>query len=149
MATITVRDYVLRITELLELILLQLDMRTLLISQRVCRKWNSLIRTSSNIQETLFFKPVIPGSVPTKVQNPLLAEVFPPFFIKMKGRISMNSFDMVKHPEKQRAYLRPEASWRRMLVQQPPAYQLGCYSSSVSGMGISSSYRELPVSSNP
>ena len=147
MATPTVRDHVLFITELLEMILLQLDMRTLLISQRVCRKWSSLIRSSSRIQETLFFKPVLPDSVPTKVQNPLLAEVFPPFFIEMESRISMNSFDMVKHPEKQRAYLRPEASWRRMLVQQPPAYQLGCYSSYVSGMGISASYRELPVSS--
>lgn len=148
-ATPTVRGHVLCITELLELILLQLDMRTLLTSQRVCRKWSSLVRSSSKIQESLFFEPVLPGSVPTKVQNPLLAEVFPPFFVETKGRIGMDSFDMIKHPEKQVSYLRPEASWRRMLVQQPPAYRLGFYTVCMTSPGMNVSYRELPVSLNP
>ncbi|KAJ5426327.1 ABC transporter atnG [Penicillium sp. CMV-2018d] len=46
------------ITEILELILLETDTRTLLTSaQRVCRKWHFLIQDSSDLQAALFFKP--------------------------------------------------------------------------------------------
>lgn len=47
------------ITEILELILLETDMRTLLTAvKRVCHKWRYLIRHLSNLQATIFFRPV-------------------------------------------------------------------------------------------
>ncbi|KAL4954382.1 hypothetical protein BDW69DRAFT_163300, partial [Aspergillus filifer] len=50
---------VLETPELLEMILVQTDMRTLLISaQRVCRTWKALIDHSPSLQRALFFTPV-------------------------------------------------------------------------------------------
>ncbi|KAK4624253.1 hypothetical protein CLAFUW4_06077 [Fulvia fulva] len=45
-------------TELLEKILLRTDMKTLLLAQRVCRKWKAVIGASSTIQKKLFMVPV-------------------------------------------------------------------------------------------
>ncbi|RAH64210.1 F-box protein [Aspergillus aculeatinus CBS 121060] len=85
-----------RIREILEMILLGLDMKTLLLSTRVCRAWNALIRSSPSIQKALFFRPADPVPGQAKAKNPLVEEKI------------------------DKAYLRPEASWRRMLLQQPP-----------------------------
>lgn len=76
-------DRTLGTTELLERILLQLDMRTLLVSaMRVSRAWNSLITTSPPLQRALFLLPEGRGdaSISDTVFNPLLARHFPPFF---------------------------------------------------------------------
>ncbi|PWI64733.1 hypothetical protein PCL_08598 [Purpureocillium lilacinum] len=76
-------DRTLGTTELLERILLQLDMRTLLVSaMRVSRAWNSLITTSPPLQRVLFLLPEGRGdaSISDTVFNPLLARHFPPFF---------------------------------------------------------------------
>jgi hypothetical protein len=134
---------------LLEMIILQLDIRTLLMSaQLVCHTWGSTITSSSSIQQALFFRALPRGSsnAVEKTYNPLLAELFPSFFPQdpspsapknwgdediretsssIDGKVTLNfalsSLDMVRHPEKMDAYLRKDASWRRMLVQQPPA----------------------------
>lgn len=53
-----VTEQVLSTAELLELILLNLDLRTLLTTaQRTCRDWNSFIRDSHSLQENLYFIP--------------------------------------------------------------------------------------------
>lgn len=114
----------LSITEILEGILIQLDLRTLLTSaQLVNRGWRQLIRESTQIQEALFFKPQQKRhgrDEPTF--NPLLRETFPSFFPNAGdaiSRVSFKSLDMVQTPEKLAAYARKDASWRQMLVQQP------------------------------
>ncbi|KAJ5683039.1 hypothetical protein N7462_006204 [Penicillium macrosclerotiorum] len=131
--TISREDEVFSTPELLELILLHLDPRTLVVSaQRTCQYWNRLIRDSRSLQKALFFLPTDSG--PT-TRNPLLAEAFPSFFLPTDTQEALDSqaetvetdvvfsffsWDMVQHPEKIEAYNRKEASWRRMLVQQPP-----------------------------
>ncbi|PYH42454.1 F-box protein, partial [Aspergillus saccharolyticus JOP 1030-1] len=121
------------IPEILESILLQLDMRTLLTAaQLVCHEWRALITQSCRLQEKLFFRPRMHGP---PVPNPLLAEVFPLVFPPspppLPGRVALAEksgfrnltfryLDMIWNPRKQAAYTRTDASWRRMLIRQPP-----------------------------
>ena len=118
----TAQDRVLWTPETLELVLLQLDLHTLLLAQRTCRFWHSLIRQSPSIQKALFYLP----DQPTRpIYNPLLTHAFPSFFPNPKtgqvdAQFTFMTFDMLQHPEKIDAYNREEASWRRMLVKQPP-----------------------------
>ncbi|RHZ50508.1 F-box protein [Aspergillus thermomutatus] len=68
------------IPEILEMILLKLDMRTLLCMQRTCRFWLSMIRESPAIQKALYFIPIENTPGQEKAQNPLLVEAFPALF---------------------------------------------------------------------
>ncbi|KAJ6112465.1 hypothetical protein N7512_007789 [Penicillium capsulatum] len=158
--------------ELLEIILLYLDTRTLLVSaQRVCQTLTALIRSSPAIQQALFFQPnkqekwypksiwksMLPsalkkdpnlyqGSIngselayPRRIYNPLLVQAFRPFFPSVheypfihgenvpeteekerKEPFSFQPLDMISSSEKKTAYARQEASWRKMLLCQPP-----------------------------
>ncbi|KAJ7466750.1 hypothetical protein B0H11DRAFT_2047580 [Mycena galericulata] len=119
----TAKDAVISTPELLELTLAQLPMRDLLITAPlVCKTWQA-ITFAPSLQRTLFFEPDPSSSEP--VQNPLLAEMFPPFF-GPEGRdrwswpgtfSAIMSMPWSKAPD---AFSRKEASWRRMLVCQPP-----------------------------
>lgn len=52
-------DVAVGIAELLEAVLLELDMRTLLVSaQRVSKHWHAVIKHSPRIQQALFYTPV-------------------------------------------------------------------------------------------
>ncbi|KAE8419509.1 hypothetical protein BDV36DRAFT_294103 [Aspergillus pseudocaelatus] len=119
------------IPEILEDILLSLDMYTLLISARVCCTWNSLIKSSRKIQQALFYIPsdtVAPGQ--PRVKNPLVVEKIWFEFIRTqlysRPRVSgwlcggLRGIPYISSKKREEAYLRPEASWRRMLLQQPP-----------------------------
>lgn len=120
-------DRTLATVELLELILLAIDVRTLLTSaNRVCQHWNHVIQQSFPLQTALFFQPIV---VPADCQvdehfrnvasvrtNPLLRGRFQDILGKPGGGIS--------HDER---LWRPEASWRRMLLQQPSAQRLGIW----------------------
>lgn len=111
--------------EILESILVQLDLRSLLTSaQRVCRSWTTLVRESPSLQNALFFAPVKGGE--PHILNPLLAEEFPSFFpvhtSPSSDGFTFQTLTMVQTPERKPAFLRKEASWRRMLVRQPPAF---------------------------
>ena len=55
--------HVLETTELLETILLELPMKDLLLSQRVCRLWHALITTSIRLRRALFLEPVPCGTI--------------------------------------------------------------------------------------
>lgn len=124
---------VLAIYELLELILINLPMRDLLRSQRVCRTWHSAIQTSPTIQQALFFSPkrrkhpVCPERE-TWEANQLLQVEFPPWFqlAYIKSRWdwpmarSFNDLPWARDEKRCEAFMRPDASWRRMLLTQPP-----------------------------
>ncbi|KAE8416095.1 hypothetical protein BDV36DRAFT_297465 [Aspergillus pseudocaelatus] len=92
------------LVEILEQILLETDARTLLTSaQLVCYKWHELIKKSPRIQTTLFFNPCRNPDQPS-TRNPFIREIISKFTT------------LTAQP----CLLRPEASWRRMLPQQPP-----------------------------
>ncbi|RHZ44866.1 F-box protein [Aspergillus thermomutatus] len=143
------------IPEILGMILLKLDMRTLLCSQRTCRSWFTTIKYSTAMQKALFFTPIekIPNQEP--LQNSMLAVAFSALFDATDpndpedkydyGQSAFSTFDMIKKPQKLAAYLRPEASWRRMLVQQPPVPKFAVFEE---GFGMGHGYRffEIPVS---
>lgn len=128
---------VLNTTELLEQILLFLPERDLLVhAQRVNRSFRTLITSSPSLQQKLFFKR-IPSRGPdgddkhcTWHANPLLLAAFPPMFTssqgkwnKLRGNQVYQNLDWQKE-SKAEAYKRREASWRRMLVSQPPVSRL-------------------------
>jgi hypothetical protein len=144
------QSHALSIPEIFELILLNLDTRTLLTkANRICRAWSQFIAFSPPLQWALFFRPLDNALNKPKTQNPLLAEVFPSIFRqssnipeentddtkdgngKHHASITFTTFDFVRRPYMLDAYMRPEASWRRMLVQQPPVCTLALLRSSV------------------
>ncbi|RAH57541.1 hypothetical protein BO85DRAFT_488270 [Aspergillus piperis CBS 112811] len=140
---------VLSVRTILEYILLELDMRTILISaSRVNRFWNYTISNSRPIQQALFIQPFRRRNhnSPQGVLNPLLAEAFPGIFQRnstvfpehTESKLTFDTFHMVRDPTRTEIYMRENASWRRMLVQQPPARSFGI----VSHIGDDTGFRE-------
>ncbi|GIK06880.1 hypothetical protein Aspvir_002533 [Aspergillus viridinutans] len=110
------------IPEVLEEILLQVHLPTLLTSaQRVCRMWHRVIQDSNALQKALFFKPsekrVDPEERRTNpfVQSNLWRGLF-------RKKVQDHSRAHVRR--KREVYLRREASWRRMLLKQPPSNKI-------------------------
>jgi hypothetical protein len=128
------RSIALSTPEILHLILAELPMRCLLtIAQRVCRGWRDTINDSPTIQQQLFFRP-IPDTTkrnPKYQLNPVLQEAFPPWFEPQRfplqnfNAAAARVFDGLPVDLHRDAFLRKGASWRHMLVQQPPALELG------------------------
>ncbi|KAL2812687.1 hypothetical protein BDW59DRAFT_155189 [Aspergillus cavernicola] len=137
------------IAELLELILFNLPLKDLLRVQRVSRRWNETIIHSPILQQNLFFQPTRSCPQPqenlTVDMNPLLQELFPPLFaglstlddehVENQGdNIAFwqytperhNGEEILRRQEwymsefKRSMVLRPEASWRRMYLSNPP-----------------------------
>ncbi|KAJ6574456.1 hypothetical protein B0H19DRAFT_603891 [Mycena capillaripes] len=115
--------------ELLEATLLQLPMRDLLVTAPlVCKTWHATT-LSPAIRRALFFD--ADPSASKRVRNPLLRKLFPPFFARPPPANSQRSNSRAwpgnaeaittmpwsKAPD---TFDRTEASWRRMLVTQPP-----------------------------
>lgn len=127
------RDCVLYNPELLENIMMYLPERHLLAyAQRVSRLWHSLVNLSPTLQQKLYFQPITPsnsnGHAINSVVNPILDELFAPWF-RSFGRNTLSTsitlfdfrnMDWNSSLLKREAYRRKEASWRRMLVAQPP-----------------------------
>ncbi|KAF8181147.1 hypothetical protein K438DRAFT_1415641, partial [Mycena galopus ATCC 62051] len=117
------QDVMMSTPELLELTLSHLPMRHLLITAPLVSKTWQAITLTPTPQRALFF---LPDLTSEPIQNPLLAQIFPPFFIhggqsrsSWPGHASsIMSMSWSKAPD---AFKRKEASWRRMLVMQPPA----------------------------
>ncbi|PWY67516.1 hypothetical protein BO70DRAFT_260192, partial [Aspergillus heteromorphus CBS 117.55] len=107
----------LSIPELLELILVRLDMRTLLLSQGVCRTWQTIITRCPHLQRALYFQPCRSSPPGTTSQdrplNPLFQSIISPYIISETGPKRPN-------PATIAAISEPTASWRRMLIRQPP-----------------------------
>ncbi|KAB8269748.1 hypothetical protein BDV30DRAFT_251093 [Aspergillus minisclerotigenes] len=119
--------------EILHPILLNLDMRTLLHAQRVCRVWHHIITRSRSLQQALFFLPVEEsqgtGSVKRTDQiNPLLKEILWPqlSWLATSARKLKSSECRQQAKERGIPTLRSETtSWRRMLIRQPPPITIG------------------------
>ncbi|KAJ6506835.1 hypothetical protein C8R45DRAFT_797092, partial [Mycena sanguinolenta] len=115
------QESVLATPELLELILSQLPMRDLLVTAiRISKTWHATTLTPS-LQCALFFLPSL-SSDSEHIQNPLLAATFPSFFAARSMRCRVRTLMDQELPwgKASDAFKRAEASWRRMLLTQPP-----------------------------
>jgi hypothetical protein len=131
--TQTAIHQVLSTPELLEAILLNLPISSLLRLQRLNRTFNTVISTSPSIQRALFFSPAPASSDPCP--NPLLKHKPSAWFLdrRRSNSIAYRSWHWPDSDElkwdgereaKRHVYGREEASWRRMLVVQPPVTRL-------------------------
>ncbi|KAF9063713.1 hypothetical protein BDP27DRAFT_1426627 [Rhodocollybia butyracea] len=104
------------IPELLDAILCQVDIRTLLVdAQLVSRHWHDIITHSPSIQQVLYLHPK-QSTACEPIENPFLAELFP-----------SEPYDSGFHraaATKPDVFLRKCATWRSMLVTQPPVLRL-------------------------
>lgn len=77
------------------------------------------------LQQALFFEPIPPEQCRKKLFNPLLAQYFtgllPPSMDPSGVRDCNLWHTWSKQSDRRQKIFRREASWRRMLVQQPPA----------------------------
>ncbi|KAH1949415.1 hypothetical protein KXV69_004086 [Aspergillus fumigatus] len=84
-----------------------------------------VIQTSPMLQQALFFEPIPPEQCRKKLFNPLLAQYFtgllPPSMDPSGVRDCNLWHTWSKQSDRRQKIFRREASWRRMLVQQPPA----------------------------
>ncbi|KAJ7445064.1 hypothetical protein FB451DRAFT_1293260 [Mycena latifolia] len=136
----TAKDAVMSTPELVELTLAQLPMRDLLVTAPlVCKMWQA-ITLSPTLQRTLFFQA---DSKSERVQNPLLVEMFGPFFAPgglnpgSRGPGNAKSIMAMPWSKAPAAFKRADASWRRMLVMQPPAQTMVVTESSHGWGGVS------------
>ncbi|KAH7270276.1 uncharacterized protein BKA55DRAFT_551050 [Fusarium redolens] len=144
---------ILSVPELLELILLHLDMKTLLVSvSRVCRHWAAITGESPRIQQALFFQPVFSAGAQRPQSftlNPLLVEKFGRCFFDIdrkytyfrradsflrlpwapegaiKAQGEARGLSMLEKTERLQNFTMGSSSWRRMLVSQPPPPAMG------------------------
>lgn len=138
------------IDELLTLFLESAPTLVLLNCQRVCRKWNEIIADSTLMQEHLSLSPSEDETSPSL--NPILWQCFGPVLatpsVPHHSKDSIAYKDLYTLPwahdgktlraRSRMAFARKEASWRRMLVSQPPISRLDWWhswssSSSTSG----------------
>lgn len=130
----TAVEQVFSIPELFQSLLLDIDIRTLLLSTGVSQHWQSTIQHSLVLQQKLFFTPIDQDSPTTPEHNPLLKSLFSPLFHPRAAltlpwnwhTISSAEFHSLPwfHDEallRKEAVLRKEASWRRMYPIQPPS----------------------------
>jgi hypothetical protein len=130
MANISAKDKVWSIPEVVEAIFFELLPRDLLVNaQRVSRDWNNTIKSSPVLQKRLFFQPGPKDQLREPKLNALLRENFPAFFTRANDtdrydrkwpQEILSDADWNSSPKKIDAYSRKEASWRKMLVAQPP-----------------------------
>lgn len=125
-------EHVLSTPELLEAILIHVTpLHTLLHAQLVSQHFHSTILSSPKLQQLLFFRPS-PSPSQEWTVNPLLRKHFLPFFVVPGSRFkgSSRTFGMLqllpwtRFEFRKQAFLRAEASWRRMLLMQPPPKEL-------------------------
>ncbi|KAI0190449.1 hypothetical protein EV127DRAFT_326181, partial [Xylaria flabelliformis] len=137
---------VINIPELLQHILLQCDMRTLLTGARgVSLLWRDTIDSTPAIQKALFFRPDTRNDGSEAILNPLLTETFSTFFdgqvhneesfeeLPIGGEsLLVDAFSLlfdgiVKGSSRRDAFMHKDASWRRMLVRQPPVTNMAVW----------------------
>ena len=118
--------------ELLEAILSQLPPHDLLLAQRISRPFQAAITSSPTLQQLLFIR-AAPVKDPKEWSlNPLLRDLFAPFFVvPAPNARAASTFTSLQRnegcctSEEMNALLRKEASWRRLLLLQPPVRVLG------------------------
>lgn len=132
------------IPELVRMFLDECSAHGLLKCTMVCSDWNQIIRRTDLLQEHVFLKPADPGPGSCRKLNPILQSHFAPILYPDLQRTRMSMEDIAENFEtdfpctytdiatlawardssidapKRRAFTRSEASWRDMLVSQPP-----------------------------
>lgn len=131
--------------ELVSHFLHQADADVLINCQRVCRFWNEIIEQTDTLQQNLFFVPLsadtdttFDGSV---TLNPIMTAYFAPLlgpleqictstdqYVLQSSPCRYSDLEALpwakdgtsEHAHARQAFARKEASWRRMLVTQPP-----------------------------
>lgn len=132
-------------TELLEAILLQLPNKDILVHvQRVCLYFYNTISRSVALQHHLFFLPCPRRFTTTIHRNPFLyarswtdyidhripkyspmsTSGPPPSFYPWHNDLDLTAVDWEAYRKLRVPFERPEASWRRMYVSQPPVTTL-------------------------
>lgn len=106
----------LAIPELLEAILLHLPIIDILVNaQRVCKTWHDCVEGSTPLQRTLFLRPDLPPIGNRSSNGECTVDL---------SLRRVNSFgDLIsikEHTNRTAAFDRPGASWRSMLIIQPP-----------------------------
>ncbi|KAK4498551.1 hypothetical protein PRZ48_011209 [Zasmidium cellare] len=132
----TPQQKVFNTAELLEEVLLYLPMKDVLLDQRVCKTWKNGIDGSIKLQKALFMRPAGEIEVEeSKLYDPYDIEVETRYYFATKTCF-INPLLLSKHGKGGVAHLvvgeltnewdlppsvlYPQASWRRMLVTQPP-----------------------------
>ncbi|KAK7044354.1 F-box domain protein [Favolaschia claudopus] len=105
-------------------------MRDLLcIAPLVSKMWQATTTTPC-LQRILFFEPDPSANPSRPTQNPLLAGIFSPFFTRLVNKFTfpwpgtLGSIKAMPWAKNSDAFRRAGASWRRMLVTQPPVRTL-------------------------
>lgn len=139
-------EKVFALPEVLEKILLEVDMVTLLVSaQRVSKAWKDLIKSSIAIQQKLFFKAATSGPVE---KNPLLKKYLTPFYeseVREKAPDWTHAKVIAEAPfaKNAEAFRRSGASWREMLLQQPPQFRYGFARDIIDGVTCKGSIMQI------
>ncbi|EKG19828.1 hypothetical protein MPH_02898 [Macrophomina phaseolina MS6] len=111
---VTAAETVFNCTELLELILSFAPVGDLLLVQRTCQRWKAVIEASTKLQRCLYFSPDRRGADAYGL-NALLVQRF-----KFRRDECGNLIIATNNKWRHRLEACPTASWRRMLVSQPP-----------------------------
>jgi hypothetical protein len=135
------------IAELLNIFLENCSPLVLLNCTRVCRSWNTTIAGSTQLQQTLFLEPCYDESGEYKL-NPIINSHFAPILgpklgdgeiaseavlLQFEAGNECSSQDIISLPwaretsmdaPTRRAFMDKNASWRRMLISQPPIQHL-------------------------
>lgn len=139
-------NHALATVEILELILLEVDAQTLLTSASlVCKYWNDVIQQSAQLQAALFFRPAVAsGRHHNKMNNKdhnktnnknhnkearaaaASTHTNPLLLCRFQDLLGSSRDAVAKFGNDERLS-RPEASWRRMLIQQPAVRKLGVW----------------------
>jgi hypothetical protein len=135
---LSARERVLNTPELICLILLNLDQRTILtVVQKVCKAWLYQIQ-SAPLQQHLFLRPSrAPQRPGPRILNPLLIKAFPAWFrtfsaaldgkvdpselyINPQAMVQFQGSDLYALRGPKNPFLRKGATWLRMQVSDPP-----------------------------
>ncbi|KAF2169079.1 hypothetical protein M409DRAFT_21090 [Zasmidium cellare ATCC 36951] len=117
--------------ELADQILLDLPLRDLLCgAQQVSRQWKDAVETSNLVQEHLFMKPICDKRVYAYMSAVILQWWTRDEHWHIPRMVLENPFLILLSHEKvclqDEAFTRPGASWRKMLITQPPVGEAHC-----------------------
>ncbi|KAF1818053.1 uncharacterized protein K489DRAFT_385321 [Dissoconium aciculare CBS 342.82] len=156
------------INELIILFLAELDTFDLINCQQVCRRWRDIIVQCQELQEYMFFAPTT--RVRQKTEPVILNPVFEKHFAQLLSfphemyhnnpekmalqaeRCTYAQFEWLPWAEDgnfvdtsaRQAYARAGASWRKMLLSQPPIAHLDWWHNWVSHAGEGFGHRDYP-----
>ncbi|KAF2702955.1 hypothetical protein K504DRAFT_419492 [Pleomassaria siparia CBS 279.74] len=145
--------HVLETIELLEAVLAQLPQRDLLLAQSISRRFQSTIKTSPRLQRALYLRAAPVKDPKSWTINPLLRDAFLVWFVVPRAGTqniyTLELLDWTKDEKRRTAFIYKDASWRRMLVIQPPPKKLSIIRFWNMQYGYSARTAEIPFESHP